>query len=189
MNAPVTLTREEAHDLLDDASYTLRIRMGCGIQGNDVGWTAQQVLVRGPAWMLRQAREYRRTKILLSRETGGYTLNCRQLNVRASLFTAAVLRACAAGCLAGAPGPVVVTASDWIVVGPLHERTWLLTGNSAARVFPAGLQGWRWMAFDVPGQFLGTGHAATVELARAADATLTTVVARASASATWSTRP
>lgn len=96
----VTLTREEAHELLTDAAHILKWRLGCGIQGDEVAWTAHQLAEydRGPVWMHRQAREYRRTRILLSRETGGNGCNVRSFNVRASLFVAAVLRACAAGC-------------------------------------------------------------------------------------------
>lgn len=94
---PVTLTREEAHDLLLVAARVLYHRMLLCAQGDDVSATAVQIFARGPAWMLRQAREYRRAKILLARQTGGIGVNLRRFNVRASLFVAAVLRACAAG--------------------------------------------------------------------------------------------
>lgn len=94
--APVLLTRDDAEDLLREAAFILSWRIGCGIQGDGVRWMADQVMYRGPVWMRRQAREYRRTKILLSRETGGNGTNMRSFNVRASLFVSAVLLACAA---------------------------------------------------------------------------------------------
>lgn len=94
-----TITREEAIEALDAAEWALN-RMSCGTQRSDVRWTAKQLEAgRGPVWMLREAREYRRGRILRSRETGGYSGRhpmSSRFSVRASLFVAAVLRACAA---------------------------------------------------------------------------------------------
>ncbi len=92
------MSRDEGIVLLERAARVLR-QMNCGIQASDVAWTARQLDDgRAPVWMLRQAREYRRAKILRFRETGGGIIrnNPHSFNVRATLFVAAVLRAVAA---------------------------------------------------------------------------------------------
>ncbi len=91
------MSRDEGIKWLWLASQALR-RLSCGIQSSEVEWTAIQLEDRGRTWMLRQAREYRRAKILRSRESGGNACHlATPINVRASLFVAAILRAVAAG--------------------------------------------------------------------------------------------